>query len=550
MAHKAASSAFRFRTTDTIGAAGAEDDSEFLKECFVDTGDLALLRDTADNRLIVLGRTGSGKSALLAILEESQPAHVIRISPEQLALTYVANSTILNFFGALGVNLDPFFKLLWRHVLTVEILVRHFADGVDPPRPSLLDRLRTRFLGATKHDKEMRQAIAYLEEWGRSFWLDTEFRVKEITSQLETKLDAELRAALGPKAAAVSSVAKSTDRFSESERKELISRGQDIISRAQVQDLQKVLGLLDSILTDKQSGYYLVIDGLDENWVEERLRYKLIMALIQTARDFNSVRYAKVVVALRRDLIDRVFRLTRDSGFQEEKYQSLYLPLVWTRDQILEVLDRRVSRLVSRRYTTASVTHRDLLPKEFREMPIGDYIFSVAQRPRDVIAFFNTCIGAATNQSKLGAKDLRLAEGEYSRGRLRALADEWSADYPTLADFAKILQRRPPSFKVGTITSTEVEEVCLTIAADNPGAMGLLNHAMQVVDLVMSAKAFKFLLIRAFYHVGLIGLKLAPHQSESWADELGRSVSFAEISDDTSVVVHPAYRRALGVHDR
>ena len=52
------------------------------------------------------------------------------------------------------------------------------------------------------------------------------------------------------------------------------------------------------------------------------------MALMQTARDFNEVRYAKVVIALRRDLIERVFRLARDSGFQEEKYQSLYLPLV------------------------------------------------------------------------------------------------------------------------------------------------------------------------------------------------------------------------------
>jgi hypothetical protein len=30
---------------------------------------------------------------------------------------------------------------------------------------------------------------------------------------------------------------------------------------------------------------------------------------------------------------------------------------------------------------------------------------------------------------------------------------------------------------------------------------------------------------------------------------LGRSVSFPEISEQTSVVVHPSYRRALGVRD-
>ena len=107
---------FRFKRTDSIGAAAAEDDGEVLKDCYVDTGALQLLQDIGDRRRIVLGRTGTGKSALLAILEQSQPERAIKLSPEHLALTYVANSTILNFFGSIGVNLDPFFKLLWRHV--------------------------------------------------------------------------------------------------------------------------------------------------------------------------------------------------------------------------------------------------------------------------------------------------------------------------------------------------------------------------------------------------------------------------------------------------
>ncbi|HEY7790408.1 MAG TPA: hypothetical protein VIC33_07855, partial [Vicinamibacterales bacterium] len=101
-----APSAFKFRSTDSIGAAGAEDD-EFLKECFVDTGVLDLLTDLEDRRLILLGRTGAGKSALLTMLQDRKDSHVITISAEHLALTYVANSTILNFFGSIGVNLDP-----------------------------------------------------------------------------------------------------------------------------------------------------------------------------------------------------------------------------------------------------------------------------------------------------------------------------------------------------------------------------------------------------------------------------------------------------------
>ena len=537
---------FRFRKTDSIGAAAAEDDGEVLKDCYVDTGALQLLQDIGDRRRIVLGRTGAGKSALLAILEQSQPGRAIKLSPEHLALTYVANSTILNFFGSIGVNLDPFFKLLWRHVLTVEILTHHFEHSAEPSK-SLLERLRALFVGPSKHDKDMRQAIQYLEDWGKTFWQDTEFRVKEITSRVETELNTELKATLGSKATAVSGSAKSADRFTEEEKSELVSRGQHIISKVQAQDLQKVLRLLDSVLTDKQHGYYVIADGLDENWVEERLRYKLIMALIQTARDFSEVRHAKVIVALRRDLIERVFRLTRDSGFQEEKYQSLYVPLEWTKGHILEVLDKRINYLIARRYTGAPVTCRDVLPKEFRQKPIGDYIYSIARRPRDVIAFFNTCLGAATNHTKFGAKELRLAEGEYSRSRLRALADEWSADYPTLMAFTSILQQRPASFKLSTISDREIEDLCLRVASDHPGGIGLAQLAMQLVNCIISAELCKFQMMKTFYQIGLVGLKLAPHETASWVDELGRSVSFPEINNQTSAVVNPSYHRALGV---
>ena len=539
---------FRFKNSDTIGAAGAEQDADFLDKCFVDTGNLELLRDFNDSRMIVLGRTGTGKSALLATLERSYPKQTIRIAPEELAVTYVTNSTILNFFAALGVNLYPFFKLLWRHVLTVEILTRHFPDSGERPRMSLIERLREICVGPTKHHQDMRKAVKYLEDWGKSFWQDTEYRVKEITSILEQRLTAEIEATLGLKGAGVGVSAATEDSFSESQRIELIKRGQEIISKAQVEDLHKLLKLLDSVLIDKQKGYYLIVDDLDENWVEDRLRYRLIMSLIHTARDFFKVKNAKVILALRRDLIERVFRLTRDAGFQEEKYQSLYIPMVWPEAQIINVLDSRINHLITRKYTTANVNHRDVLPEKVRRVPIDKFIYSIAPRPRDVIAFFNTCISsAAGGQSRLAAKNVLLAEGEYSRGRLRALADEWSTDYPTLADFVKILNRRSKSFKLRTILDSEAASLCLDIASEHPDKLGQLQSAMQVVDCTMSAKEFKFTLMKVFYHVGLIGLKLSGYASESWADEQGMGVSPAEISDDTSAVVHSAYCRVLGI---
>lgn len=538
---------FRFKSTYSIGAVAAEDDTDFLNSCFVDTGALSPLEDVADRRLIVLGRTGAGKSALLARLEHRNPGRTIRISPEHLALTFVSNSTILTFFSNLGVNLDPFFKLLWRHVIAVELLTHRLNQS--PDGQSLLDRLRDMFRGPTKHDRDMQQAIQYLEEYGDSFWQDTEYRVKEITQRFSTQLDSEARATLGPKAAGIGVASKGLERFSDEERSELVSRGQDIVSKAQIQDLSKLIRLVDSVLDDKHRKYYVILDGLDEGWVEDRLRYKLIMALIHTAREFHDVRHAKVIVALRRDLIERVFRLARDSGFQEEKFHSLYLPLVWTKDQLLEVLDRRIAHLVAHHYSGVPVSHRDVLPKQFRRKPIGDYLYSMAPRPRDMIAFFNACLASRADLPKYATSELQLAEGEYSRNRLRALADEWSGDHSDLLEFTRILNRRAASFKVDTIDDSAVADLCLTVAATSPSGTGLTHSALQVVDGPMSVAHFKLLLVRTFYQIGLVGLKLAPHERESWVDELGRSISFPEIGGQTSVVVHPAYRRTLGIRD-
>ena len=543
-----ASQSFKFKKHDHIGALAAEQDTQFLQSCFVDTGAYELAQAADDNRVIIVGRTGTGKSAILQMLESQHGSQVVRIDPETLALTYVSNSTVLNFFAEIGVNLDPFFKLLWRHVITVELLNHHFQDRNDESSPNLLSRLRELFSSDTKEDRERQEAVTYLEKWGRSFWKDTEFRVKEITSSVENQLEAAIGGHASAGGLGVRSTTSGISTLTQTERAEIKKRGQEVISKAQVQDLSKVLTLIDGVLAVRNKTYYVVIDGLDEGWVEDRVRYKLIMALIVTARDFIRIDCAKVLIALRRDLMDRVFRIVRDSGFQEEKYRSLYLPLTWSKDDILTVLDKRISYLVARRYTKATVGYKEVFPRRFRSVPIGDYLYGIAKRPRDVIAFFNTCMEIPPRSINLTAAELKIAEGEYSRSRLRAVADEWSADYPALADFSKILQRRPTSFKLMTVSDSDLEELCLSIAIKRLGHTGLLvAEANHVVNGVMPVSAFRITLFRALYRTGLIGLKLERHETASWSDDAGESVSTAEIDDQTSAVVHPAYHRTLGV---
>lgn len=541
-------SEFKFRKTDTIGSASAEEDTEFLTGCFVETDEYDVLKNVEDIRQIVLGRTGSGKSALFERLKQEED-RVISIEPEELALTYVSNSSVIGYFSELGVNLNPFYKLLWRHVLTVEILKKHFESSGNNKDTGLWNLILEIFPNQSRKDKNAREAVQYLKRWGEKFWEETEYRVREITSKMEDSLADQTGFDLKTRLFKVGASSRAESTLSNEEKIEVVNRGQRVVSEAQVQDLSKVLDLLRGVLTDRQKYYYLLIDRLDEDWVEEKLRYRLIMALLDSVKEISRVPNIKVLVAIRRDLIDRVFRQVRGTGFQEEKYQSLYLPLQWTPRRILEILDKRVNALVYRRYQkNQPVKHSDFLPQRINKVPISEFITTRAQRPRDVISFFNKCIEEAEGRPRLSADTLRRAEGEYSRQRLRALGDEWYADYPGLLDFTDILKKRPPSFTLNQVLYNEISELCLRSVIDHPEDSGVLReHARNVVEGLVDVDSFKRTLFMVFYRIGLIGLKLETFEKASWVDELGQGVSPSEIDESTGIVVHTTYRRALGV---
>ena len=550
---KASQSEFRFKRTDTIGAASAEDDTKFLDDCFVTTGEYEVLKDIKDIHQIVLGRTGSGKSALFEKLKSEMRQHVISIEPHELALTYVSNSSVIQYFSSLGVNLDPFYKLLWRHVLTVEILRTHFASHAKEEAGGLWDYLLDLFSSKRSGGKDAEMAVNYLKTWGERFWVETEYRVKDITEKMEkdltSQLDSELRAHV------VSGKAGSGSRLSLSNetKTEVIRRSQRIVSEAQVQDLSKVQQLLGTALEDKQQFYYILIDRLDEDWVEEDLRYRLIVTLLETAKELSNVAHIKVLVAIRRDLLDRVFRRIRAtrSGFQEEKYQSIYLPLHWSPEMLIDVLDKRVNALVVSRYQKKRVRYQDLMPKRIDGQSMQDFITSRATRPRDIISWFNKCIEMADGRTKVTLDALRRAEGEYSRQRMKALGDEWNATYPGLLDFVRVLKQRPRTFPLSDVDLVLLDDLCLESAMYQSGDSGALRKgAMRVAEKHMQVDDFRRTLFMIFYRVGLVGLKLEAFQSASWVDEKGQSVSSSEIEDSTAVAVHPTYWRALGIETR
>src|SRR5262245_14017796 len=141
-------SKFRFRKHDTIGAEGAEEDA-FLAECFVDVGDLAALRDTTLPKRVVVGRTGAGKTALLTRLKSEEDRCTL-LDPTQLALQYLSNSTILRYLEELGVRLDIFYRLLWKHILAIELIQLKYQLRSEEEQDNFLQRVKERLFGDKK----------------------------------------------------------------------------------------------------------------------------------------------------------------------------------------------------------------------------------------------------------------------------------------------------------------------------------------------------------------------------------------------------------------
>lgn len=530
-----------FRKQDRIGANDAEEDAEFLEDCFVDTGDLHLLRDCRRPERIVLGRTGAGKTALLLKLLETEE-RAMEVKPANLALSYISNSTILQFFEGVGVNLDPFYKLIWRHAFCVELLRARFELG-DQGRFSLMDKIKAFFKGG-----QYSSAIKYLERWGDKFWEETEHRVKEITQKVEESLKGSLSGTVAP----ADLSGEMAQLLSEEQRIEVVQRAQKVVNDAHVPQLNQILDLVKDVLDDDQKQYFIVIDRLDESWVDDQLRYKLIMALIDTVKEFRRIPNAKIVLALRVDLLQRVYKRARSAGFQEEKMESLYLRLKWSRSSLMEMLDARVNHLFRDRYSkNRLLSCREVLVESRRDAYCLDYILDrTFLRPRDAICFFNECIMQVEGRAKIAMRDVKEAEAVYSSGRLQSVADEWHVEFPNLLVFAKaLLNGAQAQGQLGSvITEQTIQDRCLSLVGRKLPDDNLTEVCAAVVASERSCWDMMYAACSVFFRVGMVGIKPSPTETFAWYADTGRRYDATEFTRETSIQVHPMFWRSLGIN--
>ena len=535
-----------------LGGLAAETDP-LLNQSFVDVGYVQKLMDPSNPVFLIIGRTGSGKTALIERIRSSC-AHVSALDPDELSMQYLHNS-VLRTVAGWGVNLDIFFKYLWRHVCILELVRMRYGDADDVP-----SRIQQIFpiaqLFRTDRTKTKEASQQYLKDYGEDYWVKTDTRIKKITSEMEEKLISDEGVAAGLKVAhlglSATSASSSAARAGQKIEEEVAERAQAIVSDFQIAALNRVVeGLEKYGFSDTQNPYFVVIDDLDTDWMPDDLMYlNLIKSLLFTVNELNRrLKSAKIVVALRENIFHRVFQKAEKHEPQREKWEDVQIKIRWSREDLVALVDKRLAEVYRAEYTQVAPTLEVLLPSRKRNRPEEaiDYILTrTFMRPRDLIDFINRCIEESGALTSFSWATLQKVEVGYSEARLKSVFDEWRDSYYGLPALFPVLKNMGSKFTISDITDEQVYSVLEHERCER--CSWLRELANRLLSTGLSTAEIKVEFVKALYLVGIIGTKAESAQRVTYSFERAIPPTHQIISG-AIFYVHKMFLSALGMNE-
>lgn len=521
----------------SIGKADADDDDDFLFDCFVDNPIIQEFEAFGPTKSLIVGGTGSGKTAVIRKILSSHD-HAVRIDPREFSIEYVSNSDVLKVLNSYGVDLDLCFQILWQHLLVLEYIKAQY----DVANEDGADQFFDGFWRLFKNDRTKAIALDYLKDWKGQFWQSTDEILREWTRQYEEKISGEG----GFDVHALKAKAATEGKEGSALRVQVHERFKTAITPKLRQDLSKVIDLLSEARVNQQKRVYLLIDNLDERWADDSVRFQMIGALVETLRKFRKISNLKILVSLRLDVIERTY-LTRDHvGFQRDKLDDLAGRLRWTTNELREIADTRIQLLFKRKYTDAKVSFADIFPKD-----AWTYIVTrTLMRPRDIVSFINHCLEVADGRTALTMTLIKDAEREYSRLRKRVLVDEWRSTFPTLNVLLDTFANKPRTMALKDIVLWDAwPDVAIRIWNDEALVDPIYLLAEAVANNPKTVTEFAKEAIATLYRVGAIGVKIQAGDRFIYAHSDAPVLTASELSENSTVKVHLMLERALNVRD-
>lgn len=513
-----------FKRNMNIGTGTAENDGEFLRECFIETPEYQSVLDFDDKKMILLGRTGCGKTAIINMVEKDVDIF-ISVKPDTFALQYINNIPFIKAMKEEGINLEIFYKFLWLHEIISNIIKQYFAYNKKDFFKAFTEKLcsNTRIVQLKK----------YLDEYGNIFF--EEKSAEKITTEIEKTLAAEL---------GYSDFGKIKGALTESQRQEIQSKASQCINTTQINQLKNVVALLKEYLeNNKQRKIIVAIDDLDQNWIDEDSKYKLINALLDAIRLFIDVPNLKIIIAMRADLLAKTCKVMNR---QNEKDVAFTLKLNWNRNMLINLLNKRIEFLFEHKYQkNLKVTFKELFDCEVCGEKGYDYILRrTMMRPRDAITFVNLCIAESDENNSITPNAIIRAEKDFRYDRLSSLSHEWAHNYPNIETYMKTIYILGNTFSY-KIALDKYDDLEGTLLASNKNDDPLVEMFLSCAknDTYCQEASLKKL-INVLYMIGLIGKK-GGDGSIIYSTPNQPVLNELDYIDDIQFEIHPLFAKHI-----
>jgi len=463
-----------------LGDVRAEADSQMLDAAFYETPDYKTLLESPD-RTVVVGRRGTGKSALAYKLEQywckAEKTEVIHLSADEDQI--IGLRPLVKLFGDEFRLIRAGSRIAWRYAFLMEIAEK-LSSG---------------------YKYKNSEGTAFLESH-LSKWRSNRYG---FCAKLKDKLRAVVDSAASPE-----------------------SRVSDL---ARVLEIKEVERAISAVLDSTKRSTVILLDRLDEGYEPDAVGIGLVDGLVQAVIDVNTkFTNVRAIVFLR----DNIFRaVTKYDPDFSRNIEGQVLRLHWDEYGLFNLVTNRLKLAfaVEQENTTRiwnQCTARDLQGKDgFRKC-----LRLTLYRPRDLLILLNDAFHNASKQERLQIidEDIESTAKTISRNRLDDLEKEYSAIFPGLSLFTSAFANRNPEMLVKE--SADIIDVILRQDTHQPKIQQQLAIMQSPLDVM-----------RDLYRVGFIGIYDAASSNYIFCHD-GRDPN-KEFNEGGRVLIHPCYWMAL-----
>ena len=342
-----------------------------------------------------IGRTGSGKTAILERIKRETSRKIISINPEDFAFQIMERSTVLKKLTECKINLDLFYKTMWKYIFITELLKEIYGTE----RFNFLKEKIQKFF---KKDKIAVRSYEFLLknnelEEGLSF----SEKIRKIIEKMEHSITAKVESC-GMEL-----------KYQGKINTDLEKKIYDGLKEFEFSDLNYFLRHLDEEVL-KNHQYIIIVDDLDKNWIQNDIGINFTRCLFETIFDIINSNHLRLLVSLRTNLFDQL------NFSQSEKFLSYIDHIYWKDDKIKKIIEARFISIIKINLERDDIWNfifpKEIIKDHSKKFDVLKYLLDRSNmRPRDVLIFISFAIEEAMGKKKITADNIKNAEKKYSK---------------------------------------------------------------------------------------------------------------------------------------